>query len=67
MLKMNAPFTLVRPNHYVVTRTTNNNERVVFGQFLPLSKRSASQFAATLKSDTRVIMRKTAERAGLFS
>lgn len=63
---MSAPFLLVRPNHYVVTQTSGKGERVVFGQYLPLSKRAASQYASTVQGDTRVIMRKTAQRAGIL-
>lgn len=63
---MNAPFTLVRPNHYVTVQATSKGERVVFGQYLPLSKRAALQYASTVKGETRVIMRKTAQRAGMI-
>lgn len=66
---MNAPFTLVRSNHYVVVEATRNGERVVFGQWLPLSKRAAVQYAARHmdKRTHRVIMRKTAIRAGVLA
>ena len=56
----------LRPNHYVVTQGEGKRERVVFGYTLPLSKRAASQFAKTLKGESRVIMRKTATRAGIL-
>lgn len=56
----------LRPNHYVVTQGEGKRERVVFGWTLPLSKRAASQFAKTLTGDSRVIMRKTATRAGIL-
>ena len=56
----------LRPNHYVVTVGEGKRERVVFGYTLPLSKRAASQFAKTLTGDSRVIMRKTAMRAGIL-
>lgn len=56
----------LRPNHYVVTQGEGKRERVVFGYTLPLSKRAASQFAKTLKGESRVIMRKTAQRAGIL-
>lgn len=64
---MNPPFTLVRPNHYVVVEAKGNSERVVFGQFLPLTKRVANSFAKLhVRGEFRVIMRKTASRAGLL-
>jgi hypothetical protein len=56
----------LRPTHYVVVVPSGKGERVEFGRTLPLSKRAASQFAKTLKVDTRVIMRKTAVRAGML-
>lgn len=56
----------LRPNHYVVTVGEGARERVEFGRTIPLTKRAASQFAKTLKVDTRVIMRKTAVRAGML-
>lgn len=57
----------LRPNHYVVTVGEGKRERVVFGYTLPLSKRAASQFAKThVKGEFRVIMRKTATRAGIL-
>lgn len=56
----------LRPNHYVVVAGEGKRERVVFGYTLPLSKRAASQFAKTLRGETRVIMRKTAQRAGML-
>lgn len=57
----------LRPNHYVVVTGEGKRERVAFGYSLPLSKRAASQFARTMGVDTRVIMRKTAVRAGLLN
>ena len=63
---MNAPHSLVKPNHYVVVAGNGKRERVVFGTFLPLSKRAASSYAKSLSGDTRVIMRKTAARSGLI-
>lgn len=56
----------LRPNHYVVTVGEGKRERVVFGYTLPLTKRAASQFAKTLTVNSRVIMRKTATRAGIL-
>jgi hypothetical protein len=57
---------LVRPNHYVAVEVIGKRERVVFGANLPLTKRAATQFAKTLKGESRVIMRKTAQRAGML-
>lgn len=57
----------IRPNHYVVTTGEGKRERILFGYTLPLTKRAASQFAKTQSVDTRVIMRKTAVRAGLLN
>ena len=61
---MNAPFTLVRPDHYVVTTGEGNRERVTFGRFLPLSKRAAGQWARV--HGGRVIKRTTAGKSGLI-
>ena len=61
---MNSPFTLVRPDHYVVSVGEGDKERVTFGRFLPLSKGAAGQFAR--KHGGRVIMRKTATRRGII-
>lgn len=61
---MSAPFTLVRPDHYVVTTGEGQKERVTFGRFLPLSKRAAGQFAK--KYGGRVIKRTTATRSNLI-
>lgn len=60
---MNAPFTLVRPDHYVVTTGEGSKERVTFGRFLPLSKRAATQYSRT--HGGRVIKRTTAARSSL--
>ena len=60
---MNLPFTLVRDDHYVVT-DGKDKERVIFGQFLPLSKRAAGQFAKQYGGG-RVIKRTTARKSGL--
>ncbi len=64
---MNAPFTLVRDDHYVVTDMSGKSETLAFGQYLPLSKRAASQFvkATGRVTDFRVIKRTTARRLGL--
>lgn len=65
---MNPPFMLVKPNNYVVVSGNGKGERVVFGARLPLTKRAANSFAkAHVKGESRVIMRKTAVRAGLLS
>lgn len=61
---MNMPFTLVRPDHYVVTMGEGKRERVTFGRFLPLSKRAAGQWAK--KNGGRVIKRTTAQRSNLI-
>ena len=61
---MNAPFTLVRDDHYIVTTEHKNGERVSFGRFLPLSKRAASQYARQYGG--RVIKRTTARKSGLI-
>lgn len=61
---MNAPFTLVRSDHYVVTTGEDSKERVTFGRFLPLSKRAASQYARS--HGGRVIKRTTATRSNLI-
>lgn len=61
---MNAPFTLVRPDHYVVTTGEGAKERVTFGTFLPLTKKAASQFARV--HGGRVIKRTTATRSNLI-
>lgn len=61
---MNSPFTLVRPDHYVVTSGKGQKERVTFGRFLPLSKRAAGQWA--MKNGGRVIKRTTAQRSSLI-
>jgi len=65
---MNAPFTLVRNDHYVVTQGTPKGERIVFGAFLPLSKRAATQYLKGLPStmNHRVIKRTTAQRQNLI-
>jgi hypothetical protein len=58
----------LRPNHYVVTVPTNKGERVEFGAYLPLTKRAATQYANKhIKGEFRVIMRKTAKRAGILN
>jgi len=61
---MNAPYTLVRDDHYVVTTQGSKGERVSFGAFLPLSKRAAGQFARQYGG--RVIKRTTARKSGLI-
>ncbi|APC46282.1 hypothetical protein HWB05_gp020 [Streptomyces phage BRock] len=61
---MNSPFTLVRPDHYVVTMGEGQKERVTFGRFLPLSKRAAGQYARQYGG--RVIKRTTAQRGNLI-
>ncbi len=61
---MNAPYTLVRPDHYVVTSGEGTRERVSFGAFLPLNKRAASQYARS--HGGRVIKRTTARKSGLI-
>lgn len=63
-LVMNAPFTLVRDDHYVVTTTAGKGERVSFGAFLPLTKKAAGQFARQYGG--RVIKRTTARKSGLI-
>jgi len=64
---MNPPFMLVKPSNYVVVSNNGKTERVVFGANLPLTKRAANSFAKThVKGEFRVIMRKTAQRAGLI-
>lgn len=65
---MNAPFTLVRDDHYVVTQGASKGERVVFGGFLPLTKRAATQYLKGLPStlNHRVIKRTTARKSGLI-
>jgi hypothetical protein len=60
---MNFPFTLVRDDHYVVTSTTGT-ERVTFGQFLPLTKKAAGQYARQYGG--RVIKRTTARKSHLI-
>lgn len=64
---MIQPMNLVRPDHYVVIKVDGKRQTVVFGAFLPLTKRAASQFAKTLKGEHRVIMRKTAKREKLLN
>lgn len=59
---MNAPFTLVRDDHYVVT--SDKGERITFGRFLPLTKRAAGQWARV--HGGRVIKRTTAKRQNLI-
>ena len=61
---MNAPLTLVRNDHYVVTSGEGVKERVSFGQFLPLTQRAAKQWAKA--HGGRVIKRTTATRGHLF-
>lgn len=61
---MNAPFTLVRDSHYVVTTGEGNRERVTFGRFLPLTQRAAKQYSKT--HGGRVIKRTTARKSGLI-
>ncbi|HEY6019859.1 MAG TPA: hypothetical protein VIY48_08115 [Candidatus Paceibacterota bacterium] len=58
----------LRPNHYVVTVGEGKRERVVFGYTLPLTKRAAMQYVKSTGhiGDHRVIMRKTATRAGIL-
>jgi hypothetical protein len=65
---MSAPFMLVRPNHYVAVEVTGKRERVVFGARLPLTKRAAMQYVKSTGrvGDHKVIMRKTAQRAGML-
>ncbi len=65
---MNAPFTLVRDDHYVVTRYTRKGEVLEFGAFLPLTKKAASQYLRTVRDShlCRVIKRTTARRTGLI-
>lgn len=71
-LLMSAPFMLVRPNHYVVTAgNLKGRERIVLGLTIPLSKRAAEGYVKGLpggraNGDYRVIMRKTAQRAGML-
>lgn len=60
---MNAPFTLVRDDHYIVTNMSGKQERAVFGRFLPLTKRAATQYSK--QHGGRVIKRTTARKAGL--
>lgn len=65
---MIQPMNLVRPNHYVVVVPNGKGERVEFGAFLPLTKKAATQYAAKhCKGESRVIMRKTAKRAGILN
>jgi hypothetical protein len=65
---MNPLFTLVRDSHYVAVVKNGNRESVAFGRWLPLSKRAAMQYVQSTGriGDHRVIMRKTAKRAGLL-
>ncbi len=58
----------LRPNHYVVVNHAGSRERVVFGWTLPLTKRAAMQFIKSTGhiGDHKVIMRKTAHRAGIL-
>jgi hypothetical protein len=62
---MNAPYTLVRDDHYVVTETRGGKERVSFGIFLPLTQRAAKQWAKA--HGGRVIKRTTARRSGIMN
>lgn len=61
---MNAPYTLVRDTHYVVTLGEGTKERVSFGRFLPLTQRAAKQYSKTYGG--RVIKRTTARKSGLL-
>lgn len=61
---MNAPYTLTRDSHYVVTLGEGTKERVSFGRFLPLSQRAAKQWAKA--HGGRVIKRTTARKSGLI-
>jgi hypothetical protein len=61
---MNAPFTLVRDDHYIVVTEHKQGERVSFGAFLPLTKKAAGQFARQYGG--RVIKRTTARKSGLI-
>lgn len=61
---MNAPFTLVRDSHYVVTTGEGTKEKVSFGRYLPLTKKAAGQFARV--HGGRVIKRTTARKSGLI-
>lgn len=65
---MDAPFRLVRDEHYVAVRTSGKTERIEFGRNLPLTKRAAMQYVKSTGhiGDFRVIMRKTARKAGLI-
>lgn len=65
---MNLPFTLVRDDHYVVTKEGSKGEHVVFGAYLPLTKRAALQFLKSQSSTLghRVIKRTTARKAHLI-
>jgi hypothetical protein len=58
----------LRPNHWVVTEYTKRGERVVFGAWLPLSKRAAIQYIKGLGDPARhrVVMRKTAQAKGIL-
>lgn len=57
----------LRPNHYVVTVGEGKRERVVFGYTIPLTKKAANSFGRKhVRGEFRVIMRKTAQRAGIL-
>jgi len=57
-------YALAGDSHYVVTKGTGDNERVVFGWTLPLTKRAALGFAKS--HGGRVIMRKTAVKGKML-
>lgn len=65
---MHPPYMLVKPNNYVVVSGSGKSERVVFGARLPLTKRAAMQYVKSTGrvGDHKVIMRKTAQRAGML-
>lgn len=62
---MNAPFTLVRNDHYVVTNGHEKNERITFGLFLPLTQRAAKSYVK--QHGGRVIKRTTAHKSPQMS
>lgn len=61
---MVPPHTLLRDEHYVVTLGKGSTDRVVFGRYLPLTKRAATQYSRT--HGGRVIKRTTARKSGLL-
>ena len=59
---MNAPYTLVRDSHYVVTN--DRKDRITFGRFLPLTQHAAKQYVS--QHGGKVIKRTTAKRSNLI-